>query len=77
MELFTWSVSGTIITEALASSFPLVAVCVPDPSDRTNPVVFMSSVLCACGILYKTKLPFLVGMDWPGFGNLAPRKTKK
>ncbi|XP_051632160.1 protein piccolo-like [Manacus candei] len=31
--------------------------------------------VCACSILSKTKLPFLVGMDRLGFGNLAPRKT--
>ncbi|XP_032565474.1 uncharacterized protein LOC116797757 [Chiroxiphia lanceolata] len=60
----------------LAPSFPSVAVDVPDASGRTNPVALRSSMPCACSILYKTKLPFLVGMDWPGFGNLAPRKTK-
>ncbi|XP_027597537.1 GPN-loop GTPase 1-like isoform X2 [Pipra filicauda] len=76
MEVFTWSASGIIITEASAPSFPSVAVSVPDTSGRTNPVAFMSNVLFACSILYKTKLPFLVGMDWPGFGSLAPRKTK-
>ncbi|XP_064516373.1 uncharacterized protein LOC135416936 [Pseudopipra pipra] len=31
-----------------APSFPSVAVCVPDASGRTNPVAFMSNVLCAC-----------------------------
>ncbi|XP_027564481.1 GPN-loop GTPase 1-like isoform X2 [Neopelma chrysocephalum] len=76
MEVFTWSASGAIITEASASSFPSVAVYVPDTSRRTNPMAFMSNVLYACSILYKTQLPFLVGMDWPGFGNLAPRKAK-
>ncbi|XP_032566962.1 serine/arginine repetitive matrix protein 1-like [Chiroxiphia lanceolata] len=59
-----------------APSFPSVAVDVPDASGRTNPVALRSGVPCACSILYKTKLPFLVGMDWPGFGNLAPRKTE-
>ncbi|XP_051667736.1 GPN-loop GTPase 1-like isoform X2 [Manacus candei] len=61
--------------EALASFFPSVAVDVLDTSRRTNPVAFMSNVLCACSILSKTNLPFLVGMDRPGFGNLAPRKS--
>ncbi|XP_027541718.1 GPN-loop GTPase 1-like [Neopelma chrysocephalum] len=62
MEVFAWSASGTIITKASASSFPSVAVCVPDTSGRTNPMAFMSNVLYACSILCKTKLPFVVVM---------------
>ncbi|XP_064509788.1 uncharacterized protein LOC135413711 [Pseudopipra pipra] len=62
-EAFTWSASGTILTEASVSftpcsqapSFPSVAVGVPDASGRTNPVAFMSSVLC-CVCLQVTKL---------------------
>ncbi|XP_069661399.1 GPN-loop GTPase 1 isoform X1 [Haliaeetus albicilla] len=63
IEVFTWSASGTIITEALASSFPSVVVSVMDTSRSTNPVTFMSNMLYACGILYKTKLPFIVVMN--------------
>ncbi|XP_032531916.1 uncharacterized protein LOC116780724 [Chiroxiphia lanceolata] len=33
-----------------APSFPSVAVGVPDASGRTNPVAFLSNVLCACRI---------------------------
>ncbi|XP_069661400.1 GPN-loop GTPase 1 isoform X2 [Haliaeetus albicilla] len=71
IEVFTWSASGTIITEALASSFPSVVVSVMDTSRSTNPVTFMSNMLYACGILYKTKLPFIVVM------NKVPLKCKK
>ncbi|XP_043918311.1 GPN-loop GTPase 1 [Protopterus annectens] len=63
IEVFTWSASGTIITEALASSFPTVVVYVMDTSRSTNPVTFMSNMLYACSILYKTKLPFIVVMN--------------
>uniref|UniRef100_A0A8C6RQM7 GPN-loop GTPase n=1 Tax=Nannospalax galili TaxID=1026970 RepID=A0A8C6RQM7_NANGA len=63
IEVVTWSVSGTIITEALAFSFPTVVIYVMDTSQSTNPVTFMSSMLCACSILYKTKLPFIVVMN--------------
>ncbi|MGH0170329.1 UNVERIFIED_CONTAM: hypothetical protein FKN15_060366 [Acipenser sinensis] len=63
IEVFTWSASGTIITEALASSFPCVVVYVMDTSRSTNPVTFMSNMLYACSILYKTKLPFIVVMN--------------
>uniref|UniRef100_A0A8C9TYR4 GPN-loop GTPase n=1 Tax=Scleropages formosus TaxID=113540 RepID=A0A8C9TYR4_SCLFO len=63
IEVFTWSASGTIITEALASSFPCVVVYVMDTSRSVNPVTFMSNMLYACSILYKTKLPFIVIMN--------------
>ncbi|KAH0622970.1 hypothetical protein JD844_025924 [Phrynosoma platyrhinos] len=63
IEVFTWSASGTIITEALASSFPSVVVYVMDTSRSTSPVTFMSNMLYACSILYKTKLPFIVAMN--------------
>ncbi|XP_040984680.1 GPN-loop GTPase 1 isoform X2 [Aquila chrysaetos chrysaetos] len=63
IEVFTWSASGTIITEALASSFPSVVVYVMDNSRGTNPITFMSNMLYACSILYKTKLPFIVVMN--------------
>ncbi|XP_072350947.1 GPN-loop GTPase 1, partial [Scyliorhinus torazame] len=63
IEVFTWSASGTIITEALASTFCTVVVYVMDTSRSTNPVTFMSNMLYACSILYKTRLPFVVIMN--------------
>ncbi|KAK1793092.1 hypothetical protein P4O66_011505, partial [Electrophorus voltai] len=63
IEVFTWSASGTIITEALASSFPCVILYVMDTSRSVSPVTFMSNMLYACSILYKTKLPFVVVMN--------------
>ncbi|XP_032880995.1 GPN-loop GTPase 1 isoform X1 [Amblyraja radiata] len=63
IEVFTWSASGTIITEALASTFATVIVYVMDTSRSTNPVTFMSNMLYACSILYKTRLPFIVVMN--------------
>lgn len=63
IEVFTWSASGSIITEALASSFPTVVVYVMDTARSTNPVTFMSNMLYACSIMYKTKLPFILVMN--------------
>ncbi|KAK7087815.1 GPN-loop GTPase 1-like [Littorina saxatilis] len=63
IEVFTWSASGSIITESLASSFPTVVVYVMDTSRSVSPVTFMSNMLYACSILYKTKLPFLIAMN--------------
>lgn len=63
IEVFTWSASGTIITEALASSCPTVVVYVMDTVRSVSPVTFMSNMLYACSILYKTRLPFIVVMN--------------
>lgn len=46
-----------------ASSFATVVVYVMDTSRSINPVTFMSNMLYACSILYKTKLPFLIAMN--------------
>ena len=56
IEVFTWSASGQIITETLASSFPTVLVYVVDTPRTTNPTTFMSNMTYACSILYKTQL---------------------
>ena len=60
IEVFTWSASGTIVTEALAASYPTVLVYVVDTPRSTNPATFMSNMLYACSILYKTRLPFVL-----------------
>ena len=56
IEVFTWSASGNIITEALAAQFPTVIVYVLDAVRSKDPVTFMSNMLYACSILYKTKV---------------------
>eukprot|EP00824_Muranothrix_gubernata_P019662 TRINITY_DN3953_c0_g1_i1.p1 TRINITY_DN3953_c0_g1~~TRINITY_DN3953_c0_g1_i1.p1 ORF type:complete len:120 (+),score=15.82 TRINITY_DN3953_c0_g1_i1:141-500(+) len=48
IEIFTWSASGTIITESLAQSWPTVLVYVVDTPRTTSPVTFMSNMLHAC-----------------------------
>ena len=63
IEVFTWSASGSIITETLASTFPTVVVYVVDTARSTSPITFMSNMLYACSILYKTKLPFIVVLN--------------
>ena len=63
IEVFTWSASGNIITEALAAQYPTCVVYVMDTVRSSNPVTFMSNMLYACSILYKTKLPFIIAMN--------------
>eukprot|EP00026_Physarum_polycephalum_P011641 Phypoly_transcript_11880.p1 GENE.Phypoly_transcript_11880~~Phypoly_transcript_11880.p1 ORF type:complete len:385 (+),score=81.00 Phypoly_transcript_11880:136-1155(+) len=60
IEVFTWSASGTIITELMASAFPTVVVYVVDTPRSLNPTTFMSNMLYACSILYKARLPLIV-----------------
>lgn len=63
IEVFTWSASGTIITEALATAFPTVVVYVMDIVRSTSPTTFMSNMLYACSILYKARLPFIIALN--------------
>ncbi|CAD5207779.1 unnamed protein product [Bursaphelenchus okinawaensis] len=60
IEAFTWSASGSIITDTLASTHPTVIAYVVDTARATNPTTFMSNMLYACSILFRTKLPFFV-----------------
>uniref|UniRef100_A0A1I8EHM2 GPN-loop GTPase n=1 Tax=Wuchereria bancrofti TaxID=6293 RepID=A0A1I8EHM2_WUCBA len=60
IEAFTWSASGSIITDSLASSFPTLVAFIIDSVRAANPTTFMSNMLYACSILYRTKLPFIV-----------------
>lgn len=60
IEIFTWSASGSIITDALASSMPTCVAYIIDTPRTTAPATFMSNMLYACSILYKTKLPFIL-----------------
>lgn len=60
IECFIWSASGAIITEAFASTFPTVIAYIVDTPRNSSPTTFMSNMLYACSILYKTKLPMIV-----------------
>eukprot|EP01061_Rhynchopus_euleeides_P016876 TRINITY_DN28216_c0_g1_i1.p1 TRINITY_DN28216_c0_g1~~TRINITY_DN28216_c0_g1_i1.p1 ORF type:complete len:503 (+),score=208.12 TRINITY_DN28216_c0_g1_i1:219-1511(+) len=63
IEVFTWSASGQIIMETLASTFPTVVCYVMDAARSASPATFMSNMMYSCGILYRTQLPLLVCMN--------------
>eukprot|EP00792_Barthelona_sp_PAP020_P007172 TRINITY_DN3120_c0_g10_i1.p1 TRINITY_DN3120_c0_g10~~TRINITY_DN3120_c0_g10_i1.p1 ORF type:complete len:322 (+),score=91.43 TRINITY_DN3120_c0_g10_i1:74-967(+) len=63
IEMFTWSASGSIITELLASEFPTVISYVVDTPRVVSPITFMSSILYACSILYRSKLPLILTLN--------------
>ncbi len=60
IEVFTWSASGAIITETLAATFPTTILYVVDTPRNLSPATFMSNMMYACSIMFKTKLPFLL-----------------
>lgn len=60
IEIFTWSASGSIITTLLARAYPTVIAYILDAPRSTRPATFMSNMLYACSILYKTQLPMVV-----------------
>lgn len=61
IEAFTWSASGSIISESLASAFPTVLCFVVDTVRcAKSPNTFMSNMLYACSMLYRTRLPIVI-----------------
>lgn len=60
IEVFVWSASGEILLSSLASAFPTVIAYVIDTPRTTSTSTFMSNMLYACSILYKTKLPMIL-----------------
>lgn len=60
IETFTWSASGAIITEAVSSILPTVLLFVVDTPRSENAMTFVSNMLYACSIMYKTRLPMVV-----------------
>lgn len=60
IEVFVWSASGQILLSSLASSFPTVLAYVVDTPRTASTSTFMSNMIYACSILYKTKLPMIL-----------------
>ena len=60
IEVFVWSASGSILLNSLASSFPTVIAYIIDTPRTSSTSTFMSNMLYACSILYKTKLPMIL-----------------
>lgn len=60
IEVFVWSASGQILLSSIASSFPTVLAYIIDTPRTASTSTFMSNMLYACSILYKTKLPMIL-----------------
>ncbi len=59
IEAFTWSAGGQIILDLLATSFPTVILYVTDTTRCERPTTFMSNMLYASSVLYKSQLPII------------------
>lgn len=59
IEVFTWSAGGQIIHELLATAFPTVIMYVTDTPRSSSPTTFMSNMLYASSVLYKSQLPMV------------------
>lgn len=60
IEVFVWSASGSILLDSLASAYPTVIAYIIDTARTSSTSTFMSNMLYACSILYKTKLPMIL-----------------
>jgi GPN-loop GTPase len=60
MEVFLWSASGQILLDTLASSYPTVLAYLVDTPRSSSPATFMSNMLYACSVLYKSSLPMIL-----------------
>lgn len=63
IETFTWSAGGQIIHELLASAFPTTILYVTDSPRCASPTTFMSNMLYASSVLYKSMLPMIIAFN--------------
>ena len=63
IEAFTWSASGQLIAESLASTFATNVVYVVDTPRTLQPATFMSNMVYACSILHKYRLPLTAAFN--------------
>ncbi|KAI0989038.1 hypothetical protein GJ496_009093 [Pomphorhynchus laevis] len=60
IEVFTWSASGSIILDSLASEMPTtIAYIVDVPRCTSNAITFISNMMYACSVMYRSKLPII------------------
>lgn len=62
-EMFTWNSSNNFITEAFASKFATVVAYVVNTPRSQSAKTFLSTMLDACSILYKTRLPLILAFN--------------
>jgi len=72
IEAFTWSASGMLIAESLASTYATNVVYVVDTPRTSSPATFMSNMVYACSILHKYRLPLTAAFNKCDVSPAAP-----
>ena len=62
IEAFAWSASGGMITEELSAAFDTVILFVVDVPRCSHTPTFISTMLYACSILYRSGLPLVLAL---------------
>jgi GTPase SAR1 family protein len=62
IEAFAWSASGGMITQELAAAFPTVILFVVDVPRCGHTPTFISTMLYACSILYRSGRPIVLAL---------------
>lgn len=62
IEAFAWSASGGMITQELAAAFKTVILFVVDVPRCSHTPTFISTMLYACSILYRSGLPLVLAL---------------
>mgnify|MGYP006414018729 CR=1 FL=1 len=60
IEAFTWSASGSVLTQSLSSHFPTIILYIVDTPRCVSSASFMSNMLYACSVLTRSQLPFVL-----------------
>jgi GTPase SAR1 family protein len=63
IEVFTWSASGSIISESIAATHPTCIVFVVDAVRASSPTTFISNVVYACSVMYRMRLPLVLAFN--------------
>ena len=63
IEAFTWSAGGQIIHDLLGVTFPTTIMYIVDTPRCASPTTFMSNMLYACSVLYKSRLPMVMAFN--------------
>lgn len=62
IEAFAWSASGGMITQELKATFPTVVVFVVDVPRCGHTPTFISTMLYACSVLYRSGVPLIMAL---------------
>jgi GTPase SAR1 family protein len=62
IEAFAWSASGGMITQELAAAFHTIVLFIVDIPRCSHPPTFISTMLYACSILYRSGLPVVLAL---------------